>query len=423
MQTIDNRNVYSVSEVNYFARKTLEEMVFWVEGEISSFKSNPNWVYCYFSLKDENALLPCMATSFTFKGFDLDSIVGQKVVIYGTLSIYEKKGEYSMKVQIIEPLGEGYLQKKYELLYKKLKAEGLFDAKYKKEIPKYLKKICIVTSAGSDGWNDFKTHTVDKFPIIEFYTADVRMEGPRAVSELLDVLPKVDKFGFDAIVITRGGGAVESLGDVFNDEALVRAIFSLKTPTIVAIGHEANETLAELVADLRASTPTDAANIITAGYREVLVALETLRSELQTRSAYYFSKNFQSLDHYYFRLTQAKVSFKDLPHKLNTLKESLKRHEKYLITDADSRTTEFFKSLTKNSKALLYTQNQNLENLNKSLLLLSPTNTLSRGYSITTDEKGRPVRSVDSVVVGSALEVKLADGSLKTTVKSKYKNG
>lgn len=422
MQTIGSRNIYSVSEVNYFARRALEEMVFWVEGEISSFKSNPNWAYCYFSLKDENALLPCLATSFTFKNFDTNSIVGQKVIIFGTLSIYEKKGEYSMKVQIVEPLGEGYLQKKYELLYKKLKAEGLFDAKYKKEIPEYPKRICIVTSAGSDGWNDFKAHTVDKFPIIEFYTADVRMEGPRAVTELQEALPKVDKFGFDAIIITRGGGAVESLGDVFNDEALIRTIFNLKTPTIVAIGHEANETLAELVADMRASTPTDAANIVTAGYREVLVALETLRSELQTRSAYYFSKNFQTLDHYYFRLTQAKVSFKDLPYKLNILKESLRRHEKYLITDADLQITQLFKSLVKNSSTLLNTQNQKLESLNKSLLLLSPTNTLSRGYSISTDERGHLVRSVDSVVVGSMLGVKLADGNLKTTVKSKHKN-
>lgn len=417
MNTEKDRKIYTISEVNYFAKQTLEQMDFWVEGEISTFKKNPNWSFYYLDLKDENALLPCIASGHIVENLGED-IVGQKVLAHGLLTLYEPLGKFQFRIQTIEIYGEGLLQKKLEELIKKLKAEGLFDQQHKKEIPEFPRKVCLVTSIGSDAYNDFIAHSINKFPIIELYCADVRVQGTKSIPELLSILPKVDTMGFDAIVLTRGGGSLEDLA-AFNDEDVARTVFKMKTPIVVAIGHEANESLAEWVADMRASTPTAAANVITAGYQHLSTALIHIRFQLKSKADYYFTTNFQKLDHYYFALHQTKIAFKDLPHRLTSAKESLKRHEKYLIVDANRKLADLFSKLTIDTKFLFQNQKQNLVNINKSLRLLSPKNTLRRGYSIATDTRGQIVKSVASVVVGDIIGVRLIDGQLKTAVHGK----
>ncbi|MDO8487041.1 MAG: exodeoxyribonuclease VII large subunit [Candidatus Curtissbacteria bacterium] len=398
MKTDKDRKIYSVSEVNYFAKETLEQMELWVEGEVTTFKENPNWRFFYLDLKDDNALLPCVADGSIFKDFGGSELVGQKILAFGFLSLYEPRGQYQFKIKKVEAIGEGVLAKKLEELIKKLKGEGLFDQQHKKEIPLYPKKVCVVTSAGSDAWNDFKRHTTDKFPIIDLATADVRVQGIKSIPQLLAILPKVDREGFDVVVITRGGGSLEDLA-AFNDEAVARAIFKMKTPTVVAIGHEANESLAEWVADRRASTPTDAANIVTNGYLLIIDKLESIGTRLKIRADYFFSANFQKLDYNFRQLLQVKSYFKDLPHRLTIIAQAFAHQQKYLITDASTK----------------------LENLAKSLRILSPENTLSRGYSITTDSRGRIVKSIEGVVLGDIIGVKLARGSLTSQVQSKNK--
>ena len=417
MKIVEGKKIYSVSEVNYFAKQTLEQMTFWVEGEISSFRKNPSWNFYYLDLKDENAVLPCIAEEFivgSLKG----EIAGQRILAYGNLSLYEPFGKYQFRISTIESAGEGLLQKQLDELTKKLKSEGLFDQKHKKALPKYPKRICIVTSEGSDAYNDFVKHTVDKFPAIELYTADVRVQGKEAIPNLLKVLPQADKKGFDAIVITRGGGSIEDLA-AFNDEQVARMIFSLITPTIVAIGHEANESLCEWVADVRASTPTDAANVITFGYQSLLASLNQLGLRLKSNSSYYFTTNFQKLDHIFFKLTQTKNSFKDLPYLINSLKESLRRHERLLVAASKTKLNELAKRLKRNFYIQLENKTQALNSFNKSLLLLSPQNTLLRGYSITTDTRGKIIKSIKSVVVGALIGVKLAEGKLTSKVITK----
>ena len=395
MKQVEGRDIYSISEVNYIAKQTLEQLIFWVEGEVSTLRKNPSWNFYYLDLKDEKSSLPCITEGHVLNEFGED-LVGQKILAYGNLSLYEPFGKYQFRISHIEKAGEGLMQRQLEELIRKLKTEGLFDPQHKIEIPIYPKRVCLVTSVGSDAYNDFIRHSTDKFPIIELFTADIRVQGPQSIPNLLKVLPQVDKEDFDVIVITRGGGSIEDLA-AFNNEKVARAIFKMKTPTIVAIGHEANESLAEWVADVRASTPTDAANIVTFGYVNVMQRLENLRTQLSTKTSYYFSTNFQNLDYIFLQLQQTKLTFKDLPSKLALLKENLKRHEKHLISDAA----------------------QTLSSLEKSLFLLSPENTLSRGYSITTDERGGVIRNITSVVVGNTIGVKLTGGSLKSTVTEK----
>src|SRR3989344_3461351 len=141
MKTDADRKIYSVSEVNYFARQTLEQMEVWVEGEISAFKQNPNWRFYYLYLKDDAALLPCVCNGSVFDGYITEELLGQKILAYGFLTLYEPRGQYQLKILKIEAVGIGVLQKKLEELIKKLKGEGLFDQQYKKEIPVYPKKV------------------------------------------------------------------------------------------------------------------------------------------------------------------------------------------------------------------------------------------------------------------------------------------
>ncbi|MDP2633116.1 MAG: exodeoxyribonuclease VII large subunit, partial [Candidatus Curtissbacteria bacterium] len=171
-----------------------------------------------------------------------------------------------------------------------------------------------------------------------------------------------------------------------------------------------------------ASTPTDAAHIVTSGYGQALDLLEGYKYKLKTSANYYFSNNFQTLDHVYLRLQYTKNIFKDLPHKLNAIKEILRRHEKQKVANAMEKTESNLQKLGKSAKNFSQNQSYRLDNLSKSLFLLSPQNTLKRGYSITTDKNGTVLRSVGNVVVGSTIGIKLADGRLSSTVKAKSNN-
>lgn len=420
MKTVKDRKIYSVSEINYFAKQTLEQMVVWVEGEVSSFKKNPNWSFHYLDLKDNRASISCIANGSVIDSLGAD-ILNQTVIAYGNLTLYEATGKYQLRIQHMELSGGGQLYKKLEELIKKLQQEGLFDARHKKQINPYPKKICIVSSVGSDGWNDFKTHTVDKFPIIELYSADIRVQGPSSIPDLLKILPKVDKGGYDAVVITRGGGSIEDLA-AFNDEKVARAIFNMKTPTVVAIGHEANESLAEWTADIRASTPTDAANIITQGWQSVFDKLNFIDQKLKAKYLQLNDANLQKLDNLFFRLNQEKIRIREFPHRILGIWQSLKRHENTIITNNLNKQNLLLFQIQKNTQRLIENKKNKLSQMNRSLTLLSPENTLRRGYSITTNQNGKVIKSSDNVVIGQILDIKLADGGIRSQVKSKRKS-
>ena len=417
MKILNDKKIYSVSEVNYFAKETLEQLIVWVEGEVSILRKNPSWNFYYLDLKDEKATLSCIVNGDLVESIGQD-ITNKSVIAFGNLSLYEPQGKYQLKISHIELSGSGELYKKLEELIKKLKNEGLFEARHKKELPAYPKRVCIVTSQESDAWHDFKTHSVDKFPIIDLTTADVRVQGKNAVSDLLNTLPQVDKQNFDVIVITRGGGSIEDLS-AYNSEEVARAIFNMKTPTVVAVGHEANESLAEWVADRRASTPTDAANIVTASYQNILEKLQNINYRLKSK-VHFYENYFQKLDFFYSKLMQSKISFQEYPHRLLGISQMLKSQQKNLITDAQVKLNGIKDNFEKLSKNFLNARVQELNLISKSLEILSPTNTLKRGYSITTDKNGMVIRSIKSVVIGQLVAVKLADGSITSQVKSKH---
>lgn len=370
MKTVNSRKVYTVSEINYFAKETLEQLTAWVEGEISTYQTNPNWFYAFFTIKEETDNLSCFIEPSKIEGLEHFQI-GKRVLVYGMLTLF-KKSEYKLKVLQIEEAGEGILEKQFKQLYEKLKKEGLFESKYKKKLPPYPKKLCVITSENSAGWNDFVRHTAEKFPVIELTTINVKVEGTQATQQLLAALGSIDAKNYDIVVITRGGGAKESLDSTFNDEQVVRAVFNLETPTVVAVGHEINTTLAELAADVRASTPTDAAAIITASWQTVLEKLNAIYKMLVAKKEKQIDFNIERLDYSYSRLLNVKNSFSHYQEKL--------------------------------------------ENIDHALNILSVQNTLNRGYSIATDKSNKILRSASSVGVGNLIRVKLARGSLVSNV-------
>jgi exodeoxyribonuclease VII large subunit len=418
VRTIKDRKVYSVSEVNYFAKEMLEQMIVWVEGEVSKLDKHPSLNFYYLSLKDDKANMPCIVNGYVVDSLNYD-ILNQKIMAFGNLTLYEPFGKYQLRIQRLELYGEGDLYKKLEDLIIKLRKEGLFDPRHKKEIPLYPKRICLITSRGSDAWSDFKTHSIEKFPSLELVDIDTRVQGPIAIKNLLRVLPLADTGGFDVVVITRGGGSIEDLA-AFNDESVARAIFNMKTPTVVAIGHEANESLAEWVADLRASTPTDAAHTITRGWQNVLEKLDRVQEKLSDKRERLISFNLERLDYIYKRLDQSKILMRQYPFKLSTFKETLRRHESVLISGAQKREKELYTSFIAQSKFLTEKLDNKLITLYHTLQILSPKKTLERGYSITTAESGRVVKDVADIVIGDTIAVKLFRGALVTKVKSKF---
>ncbi len=421
MKIQEGNQIYSIAEVNQSAKLLLEEMIFWVEGEISAVQKDPKWFNAFITLKDENSTLPCFIESTRFANLP-EMKVGDKILAYGNLTLF-KKNEYKFKIAVVKLTGGGVLQQEFQKLYEKLSKEGLFDESKKQKLPKYPKKICVITSMGSAGWHDFKTMSVDKFPLIELFTMDITVGGRKAISQIVNRLPRADEKGFDVIVITRGGGQEESLIEVFNDESVVRTIAKMKTPTVVAIGHEINVTLAELAADVRASTPTDAANIIVSSYINLEEKLENVEFYLNTKLRRLFAESQQLLDSFYFRLSQAKVSFRDLPHRLNTAESYLEKHKKHLLFDAQGKTSLLKEQMFKNIYYLIQAKDNNESSLNKSLQILSPQNTLDRGYSITYNQNGQIIKTIAAVEQQSSIGVKLRDGLINAKVKSTKKDG
>lgn len=417
MKTINGKKVYSPSEINYFAKETLEQLIVWVEGEVSQLKKNPNWSFYYLDLKDDKATLPAIASGYLIENLGVN-IINKKVIAFGNLSLYEPTGKFQLRIQKIDLSGEGDLYKRLEDLINKLKNEGLFETHKKKQLPQYPRKICLVTSSGSDAYFDFVTHTVEKFPVLELYLADIRVQGPFSVSDILKTLPVVDRKNFDVVVITRGGGSIEDLA-AYNSEDVARAIYKMKTPTVVAIGHETNESLAEWVADLRASTPTDAAHIVTKSWQNILEKLDYSKEKLTAKYEKLLDFNLQKLDHLYTKLVQTKVALREYPHRLLRLKEALKLYDKVLIADAFERVNMLQISLSKNSLSFVKKYTKHLDDINHALSILSPQKTLERGYSIVTDKNGKIITDVKSIVLADIIGVKLFHGSLQARVKSK----
>jgi exodeoxyribonuclease VII large subunit len=421
MKVSEGRQIFSVTELNTLAGKILNEVTLWVEGEVFELKyKERQYRYAYFYLKDPETeyQLPCIAEPKFVVSSDSPLKEGENVIAYGNLGLFEKSGKYQFYASRIEPFGEGEILKKLKQLKEKLDKEGLFSDSHKKEIPEYPIKIGVITSAVGAAWQDFRKQSVDRFPFLEITLKDVLVQGQSAPEDICKAIAKLDNLGLDVLVVTRGGGSLEDLM-AFNTESVARAIFSCKTPIVCAVGHEVDVTIADLVADMRASTPTNAAEILVRNYHTFFGRVEELQSRLMHKAQALLRSRFEILDNQRYKLSKLTLRFENLPEKLKNIYQLLSLSQKSLVTDRYKQMHEFVKSMESQSTKLIDRESLKLKTLLEKLNILSPKSTLKRGYAVAYNLDGKVIKDIKNADIGDLVKVQLYNGALISQVKEK----
>lgn len=367
--------IFQVSDINNYVKSLLtsdEKLKFVrVKGEISNFKVYPSGHF-YFSLKDQESTINAVMFATYSKRVSFYPENGQEVVVLASVDAYVPRGSYNLNVFEMEEFGVGQQLLELEKLKKKLAAEGLFDESRKRPINIYPKAIGVITAPNGAAVRDIVTNIKRRYPIADIYVFPSLVQGEQAPVELLKAFNESQKYDLDTLIIGRGGGASEDLS-AFNDETLVRAVSNSKMPIIAAVGHEIDMTLIDYVADKRASTPTGAAELATVDKREI-------------------EKEF---DYASLTMEQAIASLiENKKEELETAKEDLNNALTNKVED----------------------QRIELEHLKTQLELLNPKAVLSRGYSISLDENGKPLTSVKGLQKDQQIKTILSDGSLTSTI-------
>lgn len=383
----------SVGEVTAKIKSNLETEFseIWIKGEVSNYKPASSG-HAYFSLKDDQATISCAAFGWARKkkgNFELKD--GLEVLCRGNISVYAPRGNYQLLVDVIEPLGAGALQLAFEQLKQKLQAEGLFDAKLKKPIPKYPKKVVVITSAQAAALRDVLTVMKRRAPFVEVLLIPALVQGEEAPAKLIQALKVANRYQMgEVILLTRGGGSIEDLWS-FNNEELARTVAESKIPVISAVGHEVDFTISDFVADLRAPTPSAGAEIITQHW-----------VELRERSSQLSTRLLQSMKR---ELLLKKRTLEVLMGKLKSPKD--------LIRERIQKVDEIAITLERVILFYLNKKRSQLERAAAQLEALSPLKVLSRGYALVQDEKTKKVvRNSSDVRAEQSLLLRFADGEV-----------
>ena len=396
---MEQQMIFSVSEANNFIKALLEQVPqlqeIFVRGEISNYKLYPSGHH-YFTLKDEGGAMRCVL----FKGNALRLRFrpenGMKVVAFGRIGVFPRDGAYQLYVSELSPLGAGDLNLAFEQLKARLEREGLFDAAHKKPLPRYPKTIAIITSPAGAAVHDMIRILRARWPLTEVKLLGVRVQGAEAPPEIAAALRYANKYRVADLIITgRGGGSIEDLW-AFNDERVARAIYASEIPVISAVGHEPDVTIADYVADARASTPSNAAELAVPDREEVLARLAVMERRMARVETDRLSALRERLD----ALSQ-KRALRDPTAFLA---------DKRLLLDYTQ------KSLASLAEKQLGERRQRFAALCASLNAMSPLAVLSRGYAVARTESGAVIRSADEVAAGERIGVTLGRGSLVCTV-------
>ena len=437
------RTILTVSDLARSARLLLEEQFnrVYVEGEISNL-SRPRSGHWYFSLKDNNAQISCAMFANRNRAVKFEVENGQQIRLRGRVTLYEARGNFQIIVDALEPAGEGALQAAFDALKKKLQAEGLFDSAIKKTLPEYPKHIVVISSATGAALQDILSVFKRRYPSLQVTILPVAVQGSESEKQVLRALGKLESIQPDVAIIARGGGSIEDLW-TFNLESVARAINDASMPVISAIGHETDFTIADFVADIRAPTPTAAAEIAVPNSAELINLLEEIENRLTRGFRFQLSSllqqvntlkvrlihpgrvielHMQKLDELDRRLsTNMRQAQLDKVHQLRVFNEALKHlNPKQTLADAkaalDVQLSQL-KTSWRTQQTRLTTQVTSLE---RALSALSPVHTLERGYAIVSRPGktawGTPISSVNQVNSGEKLTTHLKDGSFEVEV-------
>lgn len=430
--------VYNVEQLNTYIRQTLEGHVgvIWLQAEISNFKPHSSGHF-YFSLKDSKAQISAIMfrghnAKLKFKPHD-----GLEVIVRGRISVYEPRGTYNIVCETMEPVGAGALQKQFEQLKEKLKKEGLFEASRKKAIPPYPRHVAIVTSPTGAAIQDILNIMKRRARNVQITIVPALVQGAGAPASICDGFIKAQKLGADVIIVGRGGGSIEDLWS-FNDEKLARLIAASETPVISAVGHEIDFTICDFVADLRAPTPSAAAELVAKSSMEIVQKITQLERLLQNAMQKVLKLKAQSLFLNTKRLVDPKKKLQDYAFRndelLSRLENAVKVNivnlrkdvqllEKKLISPTEiifRFKSKIEKSDMRLSKALQFKLNNLMSQVTRNMAKLdslSPLAVVDRGYSIAS-ANNKVLKSVKDIKAGEVVDVRLADGHFSAEVKS-----
>jgi len=443
----DEQSVISVSELNKKAKSLLEKGIpkLWIEGEISNL-AKPASGHMYFSLKDEMSQIRCAWFKQRQLQNTLNIVNGSKMLALGKIGLYEPRGEYQFIVEKMEIAGEGDLKRKYEDLKRKLSAEGIFSEENKSELPNLPKRIGVITSPSGAAVQDILTVLNRRFPIIPIIIFPVAVQGEQAAPQIQNALEKANfRADCDLLILARGGGSLEDLW-AFNEEIVARAIFDSEIPIISAIGHETDVTISDFTADLRAPTPSGAAELAVPDQHDWIKSIDNISEKINTIVTQQINSKSQLSDWINKRLSQSSpmMTVKRQIEKSNNLQkmlsssilQNLSRQEKNIhqlksnlnevsprlkIHTQLSRIKELNQKITSCSDHLLEGLNNRIKLASKTLNSVSPLRTLDRGYAIARDAKTKNViMSADTIEIENDIEVKLAKGEIKVTVIEKH---
>ena len=415
------RKIYSVAELNRTARLTLENGIgeVWVEGEISRLTRHASG-HWYFTLKDEAAAVSCAMFRQNNSMVLFEPKDGINVRVLGQASLYEARGNYQLIVRSMEEAGKGNLQEQFEKLKAKLAAEGLFDSNRKKPLPMLPKKIGVVTSPTGAAVRDIINVLTRRFPNIGILLAPVTVQGEGSAPRIAKAIHYLNtRDDIDLIIAGRGGGSIEDLW-AFNEEVVARAIADSNIPVISAVGHEIDFTIADFVADVRAPTPSAAAELAVPVQSELETTVVRLAARLggslQNRALVLREKIPG------FRQAMAQSLRGGLQQRQQRIDEAALRltHElKNSVTIQKQRLPSLQQTMTHRLQSAIAERKQNVRRLEAQLRALSPLGVLDRGYSLTETEAGAVVRDASDVKTGDRLKTRFAKGTIISEVKEK----
>lgn len=392
------KTIYSVGQINRYVRNMFTQdyilKKIYVKGEVSNCKYHPSG-HIYFSLKDETGLLSCVMFAGQRRGLAFRMKDGDRVVVGGAVDVYERDGRYQMYAREITLEGAGALYEKFLALKAELEEMGMFAPEYKQPIPRFIQKLGVVTAPSGAAVQDIRNISLRRNPYLQIILYPALVQGDGAADSIVQGIRMLDGAGVDTIIVGRGGGSIEDLW-AFNEEKVARAIFECRTPIISAVGHETDFTIADFVADLRAPTPSAAAELVVDDFAQVMHILDNYRERFRRDMR-------ERIEYQKVRLEQYKLRLKYLSP------ESRLRDNRQILADYDDALRSAMKNKLQQYRHRLGIYLERYQGM-------SPLAKLNQGYSFVADQDGRGITSVEQVKPGDRVEISVTDGVIRAEV-------
>ena len=392
------KTIYSVGQVNRYVRNMFTQdyilKKIYVKGEVSNCKYHPSG-HIYFSLKDETGLLSCVMFAGQRRGLAFRMKDGDRVVVGGAVDVYERDGRYQMYAREITLEGAGALYERFLALKAELEEMGMFAPEYKQPIPRFIQKLGVVTAPSGAAVQDIRNISLRRNPYLQIILYPALVQGDGAADSIVQGIRMLDGAGVDTIIVGRGGGSIEDLW-AFNEEKVARAIFECRTPIISAVGHETDFTIADFAADLRAPTPSAAAELAVDDFAQVMHILDNYRERFRRDMR-------ERIEYQKVRLEQYKLRLKYLSP------ESRLRDNRQILADYDDALRSAMKNKLQQYRHRLGICLERYQGM-------SPLAKLNQGYSFVADQDGRGITSVEQVKPGDRVEISVTDGVIRAEV-------